>query len=154
MIDFDRDIQCTGCNDVAEMLSMLNTICIPGQDTGTVNQLIEEDVLNWINSDINDPGFEVYNDEIWEMVMEESSENNEAYDDDEGEDEDDEMGEVCPITHGAAADMFDKCLKWLEHQPEASLYNVTTLHEMRSLAVTKKLQAMKQLPITDHFPTQ
>ena len=29
---------------------------------GTENQL-REDVLNWINSDINDPGFNVYNDD-------------------------------------------------------------------------------------------
>ena len=44
---------------------------------------------------------------------------------------------VPSYVHGAAADMFDKCLQWLEHQPEASLYNVTTLFELRSLAVTK-----------------
>ena len=29
----------------------------------------------------------------------------------------------------------------LEHQPEASLYTVTTLHELRSLAITKRLQS-------------
>ena len=130
MIDFDQDTQSIGCNEAAKMLSMLNTIRIPAQDTGTETQW-SEDVLNWINSDINDPGFKVYNhDEICEVVMQESSGNN------EDEDEDDEVEEMCPITHGAAADMLDKCLQWLEHQPEASLYNVTTLRELRSLAIT------------------
>ena len=151
MIDFDQDTQSTGCNEAAEMLSMLNTIRIPAQDTGTETQWSEEDVLNWINSDINDPGFKVYNDdEICEVVMQESSGNNEANED---EDEDDEVEEMCPITQGAAADMLDKCLQCLEHQPEASLYNVTTLRELRSLAVTKKLQSMKQSTLTDYFPT-
>ena len=152
MIDFNQDTQSTGCNEAAEMFSMLNTIRIPVQDTDTDTQWNEEDVLNWINSDINDPGFKVYNDdEICEVVMQESSGNNEANED---EDEDDEVEEICPITHGTAADMFDKCLQWLEHQPEASLYNVTTLRELRSLAVTKRLQSMKQSTLTDYFPTQ
>ena len=149
MIDFDQDTQSTGCNEAAEMLSMLNTIHIPAQDTGTETQWSEEDVLNWINSDINDPGFKVYNDDkICEVVMQESSGNN------EDEDEDDEVEEMCPITHDAAADMFGKCLQWLEYQPEASLYNVTTLRELRSLAIIKRLQSMKQSTLTDYFPTQ
>ena len=42
---------------------------------------------------------------------------------------------MCPITHGAAANMFDECLEWLEHQPEASLYNVTILRELRSIFI-------------------
>ena len=118
MIDFDQD---TESNEVAEMLGMLNRIRIPAQETGTETQLSEEDVLNWINSDINDPGFKVYSDdEICEIVTQESSGNNEDNEDDE--DEVDEVEEMCPITHGAAADMFDKCLQWLQYQPEASLY--------------------------------
>ena len=32
-----------------------------------------------------------------------------------GNNEDDEVEEMCPITHGAAADMFNKCSEWLEH---------------------------------------
>ena len=150
MIDFDQD---TESNEVAEMLGMLNIIRIPAQETGTETQLSEEDVFNWLNSDSNDPGFKVYSDdEICEVVTQESSGNNEANEDDE--DEDDEVEEMCPITHGAAADMFDKCLQWLQHQPEASLYNVTTIRELRSLAITKRQQSMKQSSITDYFPTQ
>ena len=76
MIDFDQDTQSTGCNEAAEMLSMLNTIRISAQDTGTETQWSEENVLNWINSDINDPGFKVCNDDkICEVVMQESSGN-------------------------------------------------------------------------------
>ena len=91
MIDFDQD---TESNEVAEMLGMLNTIRIPAQETGTETQLSEEDVLNWINSDNNDPGFKVYSDdEICEIVTKESSGNNEA-----DEDEVDEVEEMCPIT--------------------------------------------------------
>ena len=71
-----------------------------------------------------------------------------------GNNEDDKVEEMCPITHGAAANIFDECLQWLEHQPEASLYNVTILRELRSLAITKRLQSMKQSTLTDYFPTQ
>ena len=131
MIEFDQD---TESNEVAKMLSMLNTIRIPEQETGTETQF-SEDVLNCINSDINDPGFKVYSDdEICEAVTQEGLRNDEV---NEGEDED-EVEVICPITHGAAADMFDKCLHWLQHQPEASLYNVTTLCKLRSLAITER----------------
>ena len=68
-----------------------------------------------------------------------------------GNNEDDEVEEMCPITHGAAADMFDKCSQWLEHQPEATLYNVTTLRELRSLAITKRLQSMKETVNTNRL---
>jgi len=78
--------------------------------------------------------------EICEVIQQEN-----AGEDDVDQDDDDKSGvEGCPITHGAAADMLDKCLKWLEFQPEANLYNLTTLRELRSLAVKKRLDTMKQ----------
>lgn len=42
------------------------------------------------------------------MTDEESSGNNEANDDE------DEVVEMCPITHDVATDMFDKYSRWLE----------------------------------------
>jgi len=51
-------------------------------------------------------------------------------DQDDDDDDDNKDVEECPISHENAADMLDKCLKWLESQPEPNLYNLTTLCEL------------------------
>ena len=35
-------------------------------------------------------------------------------------DDSEEQHDTCPITNSHAAHMLDKCLIWLEHQPEAN----------------------------------
>ncbi len=56
-----------------------------------------------------------------------------------------------PVSHSQAASMFDKCMAWLEHQPEASAYNTSVLRELRTLASEKRLNSLKQYNITDFF---
>ena len=82
----------TGHNKVVEMLSMLNTIHIPVQDTDPEMWLSEGDALNCIkfNSDINDPDFKVYyDDEVYEEVMQESLGNKVANEDENEHDDKD-----------------------------------------------------------------
>ena len=54
-----------------------------------------------------------------------------------------------------AAHMFEKCLIWLEHQPEANLYNTCMLKELHSMAVRKRIKLLKQKTIPEmlHVPT-
>jgi len=105
-------------------------------------------VSDWLEQDRNDQGFN----EICEVIQQENAGEDDV---DQDDDNDDESGvEGCPITHGAAADMLDKCSEWLEFQPEANLYNLTTLRELRSLAVKKRLDTRKQLTLSNFFNIQ
>ena len=67
------------------------------------------------------------------------------------EDEDEEEHYVCPISNSAAAHMLDQCLTWLEDQPEADSYNISTLKGLRALAVRKRGQSLRQKTLTDMF---
>ena len=40
--------------------------------------------------------------------------------------------------------MLEKCLTWLEYQPEANDYNVCTLRQLCTLAARKRIQSLKQ----------
>ena len=104
---------------------MLNRV--QGED----NQIGEDDVSDWLEQDRNDQGFKVYtDDEICEVIQQENAVTGEDDVDQDDDDDDENTVERCPISHRAAADMLDKCLKWLEFQPEANLYNLTTLGEL------------------------
>ena len=139
MIEFDEPAA-----DVLMMVRMLNEV------QNEENQLEEEDVLDWLEQDRNDQGYRVYtDDEICEVVQLENSETGE--DDVDQSDDDVDSSEGCTISHGAAADMFEKCLKWLEFQPEANMYNLTTIRELRSLAIKKRFASMKQCTLSNFF---
>ena len=51
------------------------------------------------------------------------------------------------VPHGVAVRMFDECLKWLEEQEEASVYNISILHNLRKLASRKRLNELSQTRI-------
>ena len=57
----------------------------------------------------------------------------------------------CPVSHSSAAYMLDKSLQWLEHKPEATVYNVTVLRKIWNLASNKRPQALTQPVISDYF---
>ena len=129
MVEFDEHIA-----DISEMAMMLNRV--HGED----NQIGEDDVSDWLEQDRNDQGFKVYtDDEICEVIQQENAVTGEDNVDQDDDDDDENTVERCPISHGTAANMLDKCLKWLEFQPEANLYNLTTLRELWSLAVKKTI---------------
>lgn len=103
------------------------------------------EISDWLSSDLRDTGCETLTDEeICDMVSKP-----EVEDEDDSEDKEEQL--VCPVSHSQAASMFDKCMAWLEHQPEASAYNTSVLRELRTLASEKRLNSLKQYNITDFF---
>ena len=110
--------------------------------------LDQQEVAEWLNSDINDPGVQIYTDsEICDMVTDEKGEI-------DSEDEEIEEGlkkEVCPVSNSQAACCFQQCLTWLENQPEATVCNTTLLRELQSLASNKRFESLKQRKVIDYF---
>ena len=89
-------------------------------------QIQADEIEDWLNSDAHDSGVQIFSDdEICEFV---SRDDPKA---DEEEDEEDEE-EPCPVTNSDAARMFEWGLTWLEHQPEASVYNTSVLRELHA----------------------
>ena len=92
----------------------------------------EDEISTWLNSDRNDPGFQIMSDdEICDYVT------SEADHQDKDEYDSEEQHNVCPIRNSHASHMLEKCLTWLEYQPEANEYNVCTLRQLRTLAARK-----------------
>lgn len=107
----------------------------------------EGEIQSWLNSDANDPGFQLMTDyKICDHVASEALNQEEVSEPEESEQI------VCPVTNSMAAHMLDKCLTWLEHQPEANQHNTGILTELRALAVIKRRQLLKQLTLTDMLP--
>ena len=102
-------------------------------------------IMEWLNSDANDKGVQIYTDsEICELVS--HSEDSIEYTDDESSDE-----EIPVISDGDAARFFGLCLTWLESQPEATVYNTSFVRELQSLAARKRIDSLKQSKITSYF---
>ena len=94
-----------------------------------------------MNSDCNDLVFLIMTDEeICETVI------SQPCSEEKEEEEKEDGGGVrqCPVTHSEAASMFDKCLIWLQHQPEANQYNTSTLRSLHILAAQKCTHSLKQ----------
>ena len=71
----------------------------------------------------------------------------------DSEEEKEDCGAPCPVSHSEAAHYFEQCRLWLEHQPEAFVYNVTVLRELQSLAANKRMSSLKQRKI-GHYCTE
>lgn len=108
----------------------------------------ENEVNSWLNSDSNDPGFQIMtDDEICDYVM------SEAISADSDEEEEREEHPVCSVSNSAAAHMLDRCLTWLECQPEADYCSISTLRNLRTLAVHKRGESMQQKTLKEMFNT-
>ena len=108
----------------------------------------QEQLDVWLNSDCNDPGFLIMTDEeICETVISQSC----SEEKEEEEEEDGGGVRQCPVTHSEAASMFDKCLTWLQHQPEANQYNTSTLRSLHILAAQKRTHSLKQVSLNSFF---
>ena len=107
---------------------------------------IESDkIMEWLNSDANDKGVQMYTDsEICDLVS--RSEDTTESTDDESSDED-----IPVISDGDAARFFGLCLTWLESQAETTVYNTSVLRELQSLAAKKRLDSLKQSKISSYF---
>ena len=109
---------------------------------------MESDEINTrLDSDVGDSGVQVYTDaEICEIVSRSSEPpEDEAYDEEEDEEEE------CQISNSDAARMFEWGLSWLEHQPEATVYNTSVLRELHALAAKKRMESIKQTKLGKYF---
>ena len=52
------------------------------------------------------------------------------------------------ISHQEAMDMFDKCLTWLQCQPETTPHNTGVLLSLKEIVAKKRLSALWQLTLT------
>ena len=105
------------------------------------------DIIEWLDSDRNDSGVQTFTDaEICEIVSQ--SEEVEEVQEDDSEDEEDTV--QCPVSNSDAARMFEQCLSWLEHQPEASVYNTSVLRQLHTLAANKRLNSVKQTKLSKY----
>ena len=101
----------------------------------------ENEIHSWSNSDANDPGFQLMNDEeICKHVSTDTVEQDVSIES-EGPDLEEN---ICPVSNSEAAHMFEQCLIWLGHQSEAILYNTCTMKELHSMAVRKRMMSLKQ----------
>ena len=99
-----------------------------------------KEIMKWLQSDTNDSGVQVF---MVSQPVEIEPQNDE---DDDGEEE-----SPCPVFNSGAARMFELCLSWLEHQPEATVHNTTVLRELRILAANKRMDSIIQTIITKYF---
>ena len=47
--------------------------------------------------------------------------------------------------------MFENCITWLQHQPEASAYSTSVLIQLKDMAAKKRLSSLKQTSITSYM---
>ena len=138
----------TSQSDASEIAGFLTDFQQMGQD------LTEQDVQDWLGADHDDLGYEHLDDDgIVNLVA--GSSNDELDSDDESDDGDTiEISAIeSAISHKDAMVMFDKCLTWLQCQPEATPYNVSALLSLREIAANKRFAAMKQRSLTSYFTT-
>ena len=108
------------------------------------NNLTDDDIANWMKEDSSDPGYQVFTDEeIIQQTVSPSVEEDRGMGDDEDQDE-----PTTTISSGQAADVLEQCLKWYEHQDEATASSLLLLKRIRDLAASKRYKNLKQLTLT------
>ncbi|XP_043471596.1 jerky protein homolog-like [Leptopilina heterotoma] len=106
-----------------------------------------DDAIDWINSDANDPGYQLLNDE--EII---SSVTNLTENDDENESEDECLDETKKVSNSEAFNAFEIGLEWYAQQEECSCTQLLLLRRMRNLAAKKRIDAIFQSKITKFMP--
>ena len=114
--------------------------------------LTEDEVTQWLNNDENDPGYQhLHDDEIVAQVLRGDDDTDTSGDVEEIDDDEDEPDVGCPITHAQAMKIFENCITWLQHQPEASAYSTSVLIQLKDMAAKKRLSSLKQTSITSYM---
>ena len=97
--------------------------------------LDHDGITAWLESDYDVSGAQLYTDtEICELASKEDTCTPEVEEDEEMDAEE----EKCTVSHSNATFMFEQCLTWLEHQPEAKINNTMLLRELHSLAAVNQ----------------
>ena len=104
----------------------------------------ETETKDWLESDCHDQGYEHLDDNPIADLVNGSDQVQEVDSDDDSE----TVDEPCSISHRDAANMLNKCLTWLQHQPEATPCNTSVLLSLKDIAAKKRYSSMKQKTIT------
>ena len=108
--------------------------------------LAERDIAEQLESDSQDLGYEHLDDDaVVDLVLECDLEGTTQPDSD---DDETVHATACPISHKDAMVMFDKCLIWLQYQPEASTYNTSVMTSLKDIVAQKIFSSLKQKLIT------
>lgn len=101
------------------------------------------DATEWINSDENDPGYQIYNeDEILSVITEEN-----GPEDDSDEEQDLDSGP----SHADALTALELAMKWYEKQSESCMPQLMVLKQIRDLAAKKRTSSLTQKKMSDFF---
>ena len=115
-------------------------------------QLTEQDVSEWLEADCNDLGYEHLDDDgIVNYVLTQSDSPPDTSIESDEECEADILAIQPVISHKDAMEMLDKCLSWLQSQPEATPYNTRVLLSLKEMAANKRFSALKQTTLTSYF---
>lgn len=123
-----------------ELLGEIADLCnaIPGFEECDL-----ADATEWLNSDINEHGYQIYNEnEILSLV----TEVNEPEDSSDDEDAIDSGP-----SHGDAFSALETAMNWYEKQPECCLPQLITLKKIRDLAAKKRSLTLVQKKMSDYF---
>uniref|UniRef100_A0A2S2R2Q4 Jerky-like n=1 Tax=Sipha flava TaxID=143950 RepID=A0A2S2R2Q4_9HEMI len=105
--------------------------------------LSTKEVTDWLESDKQDEGFEILNDD--QIICNVTAVDKEVDDDVE----DLALNLKPPISHAEAEAMLSKCIDWFEVQEEANATQVLLLRKIRNMATQKARASKKQM--TDYF---
>lgn len=104
----------------------------------------EENLEQWLEYDMNEPGFERLTDvEIANKAM--------GVDEDEEQSEEDEAPAPARMSHEYALQHVDGLLQYLEEQDDAQLAEKLLLRKIQSRIRKRNFQSMKQKRVTDFF---
>ena len=117
--------------------------------------LTEQDVSEWLEADCYDLDYEHLDDDGIVNYVLGQSDSAPDISIESDEECDDDISIIEPvISNKDAVEMLDKCLSWLQSQPEATPYNTSFLLSLKELAANKQFSAFKQTTLTSYFTTK
>lgn len=126
-----------------ENMTDIAAICqnIPGFE-----ECDEQDVNEWLESDHNLQGHQIYeDDEIVDVVSNMADDNAEDSSDDDHDNDDPKP------SHSDAFNSLETAMKWFENQPESNSAELLVLKRIRDLAAKKRAAIAVQKKISDYF---
>ncbi len=123
---------------VDEIVDLCNNIA--------VDNVTPDEVLEWLDCDKLDGGFEILNDD--EIVLSVTTVHDEVEIDN---DDEEDLIETTKTNHSEAESMLSKCIDWFESQDEANATQILLLRNIRNIAAQKARASKKQKKMTDYF---
>ena len=139
----EEETPATSQSDAVEIAGFLTDFQQMGHD------LTEQDIRDWLWADSDDLGYEHLDDDS--LVNHVAGSSNDEVDGDNESDDGDpsEISTTEPaISHMDAMEMFDKCLCWLQCQPEATPHHTSVLLSLKEVAANKRFEALRQHDLT------